>query len=106
MKFPYQAIVRRNDATRQEVFASLAPDKISRLALDASGKVLGWIGGIPAYDGLVWELHPLVVAESHRRQGIGRALVQDLERLVDAKGALTLWLGSDDEHDETSVSGV
>ena len=94
------------DATRQEVFASLAPDKISRLALDASGKVLGWIGGIPTYDGLVWELHPLVVAESHRRQGIGRALVQDLERLVDAKGALTLWLGSDDEHDETSVSGV
>jgi aminoglycoside 6'-N-acetyltransferase I len=94
------------DSARQEVLASLAPDRISRLALDASGKVLGWIGGIPTYDGLVWELHPLVVAESHRRQGIGRALVQDLESLVGARGALTLWLGSDDEHDETSVSGV
>lgn len=94
------------NSTRQEVLASLAPDRISRVALDASGKVLGWIGGIPMYSGLVWELHPLVVAESHRRQGIGRALIHDLERVVEARGALTLWLGSDDENNETSVSGV
>jgi aminoglycoside 6'-N-acetyltransferase I len=94
------------DSTRQEVSASLAPDKISRVALDASGKLIGWIGGIPMYRGLVWELHPLVVAESQRRQGVGRALVQDLERLIAGRGALTLWLGSDDENDETSVSGV
>ena len=94
------------DSTRQEVCASLAPDRISRVALDASGKVLGWIGGIPMYRGQVWELHPIVVAESHRRHGIGRALVQDLERVVGGRGALTLWLGSDDENDETSVSGV
>jgi aminoglycoside 6'-N-acetyltransferase I len=94
------------DSARREVFASLAPDRISRVALDASGKVLGWIGGIPMYGGLVWELHPLVVAESHRLQGIGRALVQDLERLVEGRSALTLWLGSDDENGETSLSGV
>ena len=56
--------------------------------------------------GRVWELHPIVVAASHRRQGIGRALVQDLERVVEPQGALTLWLGSDDEHDETSLSGI
>ena len=93
-------------SARQEVLASLAPDRISRVALDAFGTVLGWIGGIPMYDGLVWELHPLVVAERHRRHGIGRALVHDLERLVEGRGALTLWLGSDDENDETSVSGV
>jgi GNAT superfamily N-acetyltransferase len=94
------------DSARQEVFASLAPDRISRLALDASGKVLGWIGGIPMYGGLVWEVHPLVVADSHRRRGIGRALIHDLERVVEARGALTLWVGSDDENNETSVSGV
>src|SRR5688500_8365134 len=68
------------DSTRQEVLESLTPERISRVALDASGKVLGWIGGIPMYGGRVWELHPLVVHESHRRQGIGRALVHDLER--------------------------
>ena len=94
------------DSAREEVLESIAPDRISRLALDASGKALGWIGGISMYNGRVWELHPLVVAGPHRRQGVGRALVHDLERLVEARGALTLWLGSDDEHDETSAGGV
>jgi aminoglycoside 6'-N-acetyltransferase I len=94
------------ESARQAVLASLAPDRISRVLLHDSGKVLGWIGGIPMYGGRVWELHPIVVAASHRRQGIGRALVQDLERLVEPRGALTLWLGSDDENDETSLSGI
>jgi aminoglycoside 6'-N-acetyltransferase I len=94
------------DSARQEVIQSITPDKISRIAVDASGHVLGWIGASPTYGGLVWELHPLVVAESHRRRGIGRALVQDLERVVESRGGLTLWLGSDDENDETSLSGV
>jgi len=67
--------------------------------------VLGWIGGIPAYGGRVWEVHPLVVSGSHRRQGIGRALVEDLERCAASRGALTLWVGSDDEHGETTLSG-
>jgi aminoglycoside 6'-N-acetyltransferase I len=26
--------------------------------------LLGWIGGLPEYDGRVWELHPLVVESS------------------------------------------
>ena len=94
------------DSTREEVLTSLEPGKISRVALDASGRAIGWIGGMPIYRGLVWELHPIVVAESHRRQGIGRALVDDLERAVVARGGLTLYLGSDDENDETSVSGI
>jgi aminoglycoside 6'-N-acetyltransferase I len=37
---------------------------------------------------------------------VGRALVRDLERLVGERGGLTLWAGSDDEHGETSLSGV
>lgn len=94
------------NSAREEVIESLTPDRISRVALDASGAVLGWVGGIRMYRGLVWELHPLVVAESLRRQGIGRALVEDLERLVAKRGALTLWLGSDDENDETSLIGI
>jgi aminoglycoside 6'-N-acetyltransferase I len=32
--------------------------------------------------------------------------VHDLERAIAARGGLTLWLGSDDESDETTVSGV
>ena len=89
-----------------EVRESLAPERISRIAVDDSGRPLGWIGGIPQYDGHVWELHPLVVAPAHQRQGIGRALVADLEAETRRRGGLTLWLGSDDENDRTSLGGV
>ncbi len=68
--------------------------------------MIGWIGAIPTYGGRVWEIHPLVVDAAHRRQGIGRALVEDLERIVASRDALTLWLGSDDENGETTASGV
>ncbi|MBA2303810.1 MAG: GNAT family N-acetyltransferase [Acidobacteria bacterium] len=94
------------ESARQEVLASLAEDRISRVVLDDSGLVLGWIAGIPIYGSRVWELHPLVVSRSHRRRGIGRALVEDLERLVALRGALTLWAGSDDENNETTLSGA
>ncbi|MBO1346732.1 MAG: hypothetical protein EBE86_004735 [Hormoscilla sp. GUM202] len=36
-------------------------DIISRVAVDEAGKIWGWIGGIPQYNGNLWELHPLVV---------------------------------------------
>lgn len=94
------------ESARLEVVASLEPEQISRVFVDREGAVLGWIGGMPMYGGRVWEIHPLVVHRAHRRHGIGRALVEDLERLVASRGALTLWAGSDDEHDETTLSGT
>jgi aminoglycoside 6'-N-acetyltransferase I len=74
--------------------------------VDEAGTALGWIGGIPMYGGRVWEVQPLVVSGAHRQRGIGRALVEDLERLVAGRGALTLWAGSDDEHNETTLGGT
>jgi aminoglycoside 6'-N-acetyltransferase I len=90
----------------QEVQASLGPERISRVALDETNAVAGWIGGISAYDGHAWELHPLVVREDRRGEGIGSALVRDLETLVGRRGATTLYLGTDDEFDQTSLAGV
>lgn len=90
---------------RQEVVDSIAADRVSRVAL-AADKVIGWIGAIRQYDGVVWELHPIVVAEEQRRHGVGRALIADLEAILAARGALTLWAGSDDLAGETSLGGI
>lgn len=92
------------DDAVQEVRESLAADYISRVAIDDDGNVIGWIGGQPQYDGRVWELHPLVVSAAARGRGTGRALVQDLEAQVRARGGLTLWLGTDDENNQTTLS--
>ena len=89
-----------------EVRESFGEDRLSRVARDSDGTVLGWIGGIRQYDGLVWEIHPLVVAESARRRGIGQALVADLEARARERGGLTLWAGSDDQSNQTSLAGV
>jgi len=94
------------DAALEEVQESFGVGRISRAAVDYSGGVLGWIGGISQYNGNVWELHPLVVHPDHRGKGIGRALVTDLEDEVRERGGLTLWVGTDDEDNMTTLSGV
>jgi aminoglycoside 6'-N-acetyltransferase I len=89
-----------------EVRESFSTGRVSRVALDEQGDAVGWISGIEQYDGKVWELHPLIVRPDLQGQGIGRALVADLEGQVRQRGALTLWLGTDDEHHLTSLGGV
>ena len=93
-------------SARAEMHEALSADRLCRAAMDECGGLLGWIGGIPGYDGRVWELHPLVVRPERQGEGIGRALVQDLEALVRERGAQTLWLGTDDEDDMTTLAGV
>ena len=96
--------------TRSEALLSvrelLQEERISRVALENSGTVTGWIGGRATYRGRVWELHPLVVRRDCRGQGIGRALVYDFEEQVRLRGGSTLYLGTDDESDRTSLGGV
>jgi aminoglycoside 6'-N-acetyltransferase I len=91
-------------SARQELDRIVA-EGFARGVLDA-GKVLGWIGGLPEYDGRVWELHPIVVRKEHRRRGIGRALVAAFEAEAATRGALTVTLGTDDDSAMTSLSGV
>lgn len=93
------------ESARAEVQEALEAEKICRGAFDAEGTLLGWIGGQPFY-ARVWELHPLVVHPDFQGQGVGRALVADLEAHVAARGGLTIQLGSDDESGMTSLSGV
>jgi aminoglycoside 6'-N-acetyltransferase I len=95
------------EAALLEVEAALAPDRLALAAVAPVGsELLGWIGALPLYDGRVWELHPLVVASAMQGRGIGRALVLRLEEAVRERGALTLWVGTDDESNLTSLGGV
>jgi aminoglycoside 6'-N-acetyltransferase I len=89
-----------------EVHEMLAVDRIIRVALDDQGNLMGWVGGIPQYDGLVWELHPLVVKPGLQTKGIGTALVRDFEEQVRTRDALTITLGTDDDDNQTSLSNV
>lgn len=89
----------------EEVLEMLADDRICRVAL-LEGQIVGWIGGIPEYEGNVWELHPLAVHPDFQGRGIGKLLVQDLEKQVAEKGCLTLMLGSDDVSNMTTLSDV
>jgi aminoglycoside 6'-N-acetyltransferase I len=93
------------ESARKEVMESLGSDRLSRVAVK-DGEAVGWVGGIKAYDGNAWELHPLVVKPELHGQGIGMMLVRDLERLVYNLGAHTLWLGCDDEDGRTTLGGV
>lgn len=82
------------------------PERICLLAVDEEGAVLGWIGGLPEYDGHSWELHPLVVDPLDQGRGIGRVLVGALEARIGARGGGTIFLGSDDEDQMTTLGGV
>lgn len=83
------------ETAREVVEEALAEDRICLVAR-TDDDVLGWIGGLQEYSH-AWELHPLVVRSDVRGQGIGRALVAALEERVRQRGALTLYLGTDDD---------
>lgn len=92
-------------AALEEIAENHEEGRISLVAVDSTGLVLGWVGG-RHHRNCVWELHPLVVRPSHQRRGIGRMLVNRLEKRVAAKGCETLLLGTDDLTAATSIGGI
>jgi aminoglycoside 6'-N-acetyltransferase I len=94
------------ESARNEVMQALETDRICLVAR-AEDQIVGWIGAIPEYSH-AWELHPLVVRQDARRKGVGASLVRALEEHVREAGALTLYLGTDDEGPTpgTSAGGV
>lgn len=90
------------DEAREEVRESFGGDRLSIIARDGA-QVLGWIGAIHEYD-YAWELHPLAVIASGRGRGVGTALVGALEARLRELGALTVYLGSDDDGDSPGTS--
>ena len=94
------------ESAKCTVLACLSSGRICRAAVDGDGRVVGWSAAEPIYQGNVWEVNVLVVRRDCQRQGIGGALLADLELQASTRGGLTMWLGSDDEDDMTSLAGV
>jgi aminoglycoside 6'-N-acetyltransferase I len=88
----------------EEVREALEPGKICLVAHDEQGRILGWVGGQHSYS-QVWELHPLAVDPRFQRRGVGRALVLELEKRIQAAGGYTIQLGTDDEFGGTNLYG-
>jgi len=66
--------------------------------------LIGWIGAHRTYSH-GFELHPLVVAPGQQRRGVGSALLKQLETRAWANGAITIYVGTDDEHGGTNLYG-
>jgi aminoglycoside 6'-N-acetyltransferase I len=93
------------EAAIEEVEESFRSDGISRVLLEGD-RVVAWIGADQQFNGRVVEIHPLIVAKKYQGKGLGRQMVNHVETWAKAQGALTLWAGTSDEMNATSLSGV
>ncbi|MFY9423250.1 MAG: GNAT family N-acetyltransferase [Bacillota bacterium] len=93
---------RTIDEARKEVYECTSEEYICIGAVE-DGRLVGWVGLRPMYD-VTWELHPRVVRPDCQRRGIGRRLVEEVERVARSKGIIGITLGTDDESFQTSLS--
>lgn len=94
------------EVAREEVLESFGDNRLSLIARDASGQVVGWVGGIRHYHGYTWELHPLAVHPDTQGHGVGKRLVTTLEDRIRAAGGHNVWLTTDDARGLTNLFGV
>lgn len=71
-----------------------------------NGHLIGWVGARPLYGNITWEIHPLMVKSEYQKKGIGTKLLREIEKKVKEKGAINIFLGTDDELGKTSLSKV
>jgi aminoglycoside 6'-N-acetyltransferase I len=86
----------------KEVEECIVPPNFA-LGAVADGALMGWVGLRPMYE-KTWELHPLAVSPAVQGKGIGRALMEAVERKAKEAGIIGIALGTDDEHGRTSLS--
>ena len=83
----------------EEAEASLADARCYLLVASSQAEAVGLLSGFRFPDvecgGAMVYLYDIEVAESHRRQGIGRALVRELIELCDADDVDLIWAGTD-----------
>lgn len=93
------------ESADEEVASCLEAERVALVAIQ-DGRVVGFVGAMPQYCNTGWELHPLVVERAARSKGIGTLLIRALEREIASRGGITVYLGTDDEFGQTSLSGA
>jgi aminoglycoside 6'-N-acetyltransferase I len=91
------------EAAKDTVEEALDEDSIALVALNDAGNVIGFAAAAPQYSH-AWELHPIVVDRGSQRQGVGRALLDEIERLAAEEDGLTVYLGADDIDGDTNLA--
>ena len=92
------------ESAKQEVLECIEKPNIC-LGICEKNKLLGWIGLRPMYE-KTWELHPLAVRPEIQRKGIGKFLIEELEKRAKKDGIIGIALGTDDETERTSLSKI
>jgi len=92
-----------NEAEAEVERMMIDEDRLGFAAFEGDA-LAGWMGGLRTYEH-GWELHPLVVDPARQRRGIGALLVETLEAAARLEGALTLYLGTDDDYGGTNLFG-
>lgn len=94
-----------SESADEEVLNCLEEERVAIAAIQ-DDRLVGFVGAIPQYGVTAWELHPLVVDRAYRSKGIGSRLCNELELILKARGCITIYLGSDDENDSTTLSNT
>ncbi len=88
-QYPNALGIGRSDA-REEIAKKLTRDPDLFLVAEDAGKIIGTvIGGFDGRRGLIYHL---AVDRAYRGQGLGRALMAEIERRLCAKGCLRAYL--------------
>ena len=81
--------VRRSDE-QEEISKKLQRDPDLFLVAEVDGQIAGTVLG--GFDGRRGMMYHLAVAREYRQQGIGDALMKELERRLQAKGCIKYYL--------------
>lgn len=92
------------ERARSEIVGVAAGPGVCRVLLE-NGVPSGWIGAQQSSE-TAWELHPLLVDPDRQRGGVGRCLVENIERHARDAGALTMELSTADATGATTLSGI
>jgi aminoglycoside 6'-N-acetyltransferase I len=85
---------------------ALGRGRLARVAIDEDESVAGWIGAVRDEGGSSWRVDLIAVKVARQRQGVGTALLADLEDRVAALGGLALWARLADRDASTTLGAT